>query len=253
MYNTQGAIRVGWHDHSVRWPESLRAALTPQSITVGVVQGLIALAISLFPAAIGVALGLPIWSLVLLAVSVALLVFAWLISITRGDKTGREKGVKEVTAAPATVLRSTRPEPKRKPRLVANPESPLLRVVAANVRRQMEEAVKAATRASSPPTRLSHEQIADRLATELKAGYAYRDKARMASGKGLLAACRGFTAWAVSSEKLVRDGATEYAADFQEASRAPWALMGKAEVLKAMDTRLRVQSEIVQKLRSRGR
>jgi len=93
---------------------------------------------------------------------------------------------------------------------------------------------------------------ARRLADLLQKSYEDRDRVRHTSDRqAMFDASQSFIKLGNDAEKLLRDEAPEYASDFQEASRAPWALQGKAEVLKLMDARLKVHSEIVKKLRGR--
>ena len=96
------------------------------------------------------------------------------------------------------------------------------------------------------------EGTAERLADLLRRSYELRDRVRHTSERQVVfEPCQSFIDLGLDPENLLRDGAPEYASDFQDASRAPWALQGKAEVLKIMDARLRVHSEIVKKLRGR--
>lgn len=95
--------------------------------------------------------------------------------------------------------------------------------------------------------------VADRLADLLRGAYSARDHVRHTSDRSVMAeATQEFTASALLAENLLRVEAPEYVADFQNAAQAPWALQGKAEVLRLMDDRLRVHSDIVKKLRERG-
>jgi hypothetical protein len=102
------------------------------------------------------------------------------------------------------------------------------------------------------PARPKDEGTAERLASLLQRSYEQRDRVRHASDRQVVfEACQSFIELGLDAEKLLRDDAPEYASDFQAASRAPWGLQGKTEVLRIMDARLRVHSEIVKRLRRR--
>jgi hypothetical protein len=94
--------------------------------------------------------------------------------------------------------------------------------------------------------------FADRLAIELQKCFEHRRAARMAHDRQeLFDASQRFSDWAIAVDEQVLEGAPEHFSDFQ-ASRAPWAMQGKAECLRNMDSRLRLHSELVKTLREGG-
>lgn len=122
------------------------------------------------------------------------------------------------------------------------------KLVQRRVRRLDEFAGEQPQELATPDLR---ENLGVRLSRELQTGHALRDKARMARGEDLLHACQDFIAWGLRIDELVGAEAPVYLVDLK-ATRAPWAIQGKAEALKNMDARLRVHSEIVKKLEGRG-
>jgi hypothetical protein len=90
----------------------------------------------------------------------------------------------------------------------------------------------------------------DRLTDLLRDAHKARDEVRSTVDRDRIhAACNAFMEVGYEAEQLLKEAEPEYAADFQEAPRAPWSIQPRSEILDLMDRRIRVHSEIVRKLR----
>jgi hypothetical protein len=176
------------------------------------------------------------WIILGCAAAVWVLVTLWLVlSVRRAHLPTKEaqprlRG-KELDSAIDAVLRENAPPP------------PLLPPVAGGARQAVLDRL----------TTQSPKGIADRLADLLRSAYSARDRVQNTTDRdAILDACQSFLTIELEAENLVKAKATEYAADFQQASRPPSASMNRAEILNLMDKRIRVHSEIIGKIRAEG-